>query len=47
MLPLAELALLLARQIHHRLRYREAPGRFRQLIIAPTWFYAPACRHLT
>ena len=36
MLPLAELALLLAGQIHYRLRYREATGRFRELIIQVT-----------
>jgi Glycosyl transferase family group 2 len=36
MLPLAELALLLAGQLHYRLRYREAPGRFRQLVIQIT-----------
>jgi hypothetical protein len=36
MLPLAELALLLAGQIHYRFRYREAPGRFRELIIQVT-----------
>jgi len=36
MLPLAELALLAAGQLHYRLRYREAPGRFRELIIQVT-----------
>jgi len=36
MLPLAELALLLAGQIHYRFRYHEAPGRFSQLIIQVT-----------
>src|SRR6266699_1245711 len=28
MLPLAELGLLVAGQLHYRYRYREAPGRF-------------------
>lgn len=36
MLPLAELAFLLAGQIHYRFRYQEAPGRFRELIIQIT-----------
>ncbi len=36
MLPLAELGLLLAGQINYRLRYREAPGKFRELIIQVT-----------
>jgi hypothetical protein len=36
MLPLAELALLLAGQIHYRFRHREAPGKFRELIIQIT-----------
>lgn len=36
MLPLAELALLLAGQIHYRLRYHEAIGRFSELIIQIT-----------
>jgi Glycosyl transferase family group 2 len=36
MLPLAELGLLLAGQVYYRLRYREAPGRFRELIIQIT-----------
>lgn len=36
MLPLAELALLLAGQIHYRFGYRETPGRFRELIIQVT-----------
>lgn len=36
MLPLAELALLLAGQVHYRLRYHEASGRFRELIIQIT-----------
>lgn len=36
MLPLAELALLLAGQVHYRFRYRAAPSRFRELIIQIT-----------
>jgi hypothetical protein len=36
MIPLAELALLAAGQLHYRLRYREAPGKFRGLIIQVT-----------
>ena len=36
MLPLAELGLLLAGQVYYRLRYREAAGRFRELIIQVT-----------
>jgi hypothetical protein len=36
MLPLAELGLLAAGQLHYRLRYREAPGKFRGLIIQVT-----------
>lgn len=36
MLPVAELALLAAGQLHYRWRYREAPGKFRELIIQIT-----------
>jgi hypothetical protein len=36
MLPLAELALLLAGQAYYRLRYHEAPARFSELIIQVT-----------
>jgi Glycosyl transferase family group 2 len=36
MLPLAELALLAAGQFYYRFRYREAPSRFRELIIQIT-----------
>jgi hypothetical protein len=36
MAPLAELVLLLAGQLHYRYRYREAPGRFKELIIQIT-----------
>src|SRR5215469_4011543 len=36
MLPAAELALLLTGQLHYRFRYREAPDRFRELIIQIT-----------
>jgi hypothetical protein len=36
MLPLAELAFLVAGQVHYRYWYREAPGRFRELIIQIT-----------
>ncbi len=36
MLPLAELGLLLAGQLHYRYRYREAPGKFNELIIQIT-----------
>lgn len=44
MLPLAELVLLLAGQLHYRLRYREAQGRFRELIIQVTTTGAESVR---